>query len=77
MSEGTQIIFMQARLIRLAAYEWSRSLNDVIRIFAENGILDFIRECFGVFHVEGDYAVLEEIEKSLAHKGVDVNAGTT
>lgn len=75
MNENQQITYMQARLVRLASEEWDMSIKAVASLFAEFGVLSYIRECFGIFHVEGDNAVLDDIVDYLHNKGVDVNAG--
>lgn len=74
MNENQQIIYMQARIVRLASEEWNMSIKKVISIFTEFKVLSFIRECFGVFHVEGDYAVLEDVGSYLKNQGVDIHA---
>lgn len=75
MNENQQITYMQTRLVRLAAEEWNMSIQAVISLFAEFKVLQFIRECFGIFHVEGDYAVLDDIIVYLRNKGVAIDAG--
>lgn len=74
MSKRSEIIFMQARLLRLASEEWHMSIQNVNALFDKYSILKFIEDCYGVFHMEGDYAVFEEIKTVLKNKGVDVNA---
>ncbi len=76
MREDQQIIYMQARLVRLAAKEWNMSIAAVASLFAEFDVLQFVRECFGIFHVEGDYAVLDDVVTYLDSKGVKVHAET-
>lgn len=76
MSEENQIIFMQTRLIRLAAEKWSKSIVKTNELFAKYKILYFIKDCFGIFHMEGDEAVLDDIEVFLKNKGVDLYAET-
>lgn len=75
MSESQQITYMQARLVRLASEEWNMSIKAVVSLFTEFKVLQFIRECFGLFHVEGDYAVLDDIIEYLENKGVKAGAG--
>lgn len=74
MSEKTEVLFMQVRLLRLASEEWNLSLQKVSELFANHRILKFIEDCYDVFHMEGDRAVLEEIQKVLQNKGVNLNA---
>jgi len=74
MSENEEIIFMQARLLRLAAVKWDTTAQRASIIFAKYGILKLIRDCYDMFHTEGDETVFGEIEKALKHKGVDIHA---
>lgn len=74
MSKSEEIIFMQARLMRLAADKWNTTVQKSSVVFDKYGILELIRDCYGLFHTEGDEAVFEEIEQVLKHNGVDVHA---
>lgn len=74
MNENQQIIYMQARLVRLACEEWNMPINAVASIFTEYKVFQFIRECFDIFHIEGDYAVFEDIIGYLNHKGAVFDA---
>ncbi len=76
MSERTQILFMQTRLIRLASEKWGISIIQANDIFAEYHVLEFIEDCFDAFHMEGDDAVLYEIETLLKERGAKTHAGT-
>lgn len=75
MSEKSQIIFMQTRLIRLASEKWNMSIEKILSTFEEYKILDYIETGYGIFHCEGDEAVLDDIEELLERKGMNVNAG--
>lgn len=74
MSEKLQILFMQTRLIRLAAEEWNISIQRVNELFDKYNVLDYVEDCFGIFHMEGDYAVFDDIQTFLKNKGVDICA---
>ena len=74
MSEKSEIIFMQVRLVRLASEEWNMSVQKAAALFDRYNIFKFIEDCYGVFHMEGDAAVFDEIKTLLKNKGVDVNA---
>lgn len=65
---------MQTRLLRLAAEEWHMSIEKALNIFKMYNILHFIEVGFGIFHCEGDYAVLEDIEDLLERKGYNFDA---
>lgn len=75
MDERAEIIFMQARLLRLASEEWHMSIPKVNELFDRYGVLNFIEDCYGVFHMEGDYAVFEEVKTLLQNKGVVMSDG--
>ena len=72
MSESQQILFMQIRILRMMAEKCSLSLKQAAEIFGQYGVLAFIREGFGIFHVEGDDAVFEEVKAFLQAKGAAV-----
>ncbi|MBQ5471077.1 MAG: DUF3791 domain-containing protein [Treponema sp.] len=72
MNESQQILFMQIRILRMMAEKYSLSLKQVAEIFGQYDVLAFIREGFGIFHVEGDEAVFEEVKSYLQAKGASV-----
>ena len=74
MSKKSEIIFMQTRLIRLAAQEWRLSIEKVIDIFKKAKVLGYIEDSYGIFHCEGDGAVLEDVSEFVRRKGIQVNA---
>ncbi|MBR4473511.1 MAG: DUF3791 domain-containing protein [Oscillospiraceae bacterium] len=69
MSERSQITYMQLRIVRLATRKWNLSIGEVGRIFGEYRVFEYIRDCFGIFHVEGDEAIWEDIIPYLKNKG--------
>lgn len=69
MNEKQQITYMQARIIRLASEKWNVPVKEIGSIFTEFRVFRFIRDCFELFHVEGDEAVLEEVGSYLAYNG--------
>ena len=73
-SKKSEIIFMQTRLIRLAAQEWKLSIEKVIDIFKKAKVLGYIEDSYGIFHCEGDGAVLEDVSEFVRRKGIQVNA---
>lgn len=75
MSERQQIIYMQARLIRLASTEWDLSIEKAAILFHQYDVLQYIEDCFGIFHAEGDKAILEDIKVYLKNKGITNDTG--
>ena len=72
MDEETQAVFMQVRIARLAADRWGMSLADAVGLMARHGALAYVGDCFDYFHLEGDEAVLDDVEEYLAERGVVV-----
>lgn len=72
MEEKEQILFMQIRILRMAAEKFAISLKQAAMLFDAYNVLSFIREGFGIFHVEGDEAVFEEVKDYLKSKGASV-----
>lgn len=74
MSEKTEILFMQTRLIRLASEEWHLPIDKIIDLFKKVNVLGYIEKGYGIFHCEGDEAVLEDITEFLNGKGIKIHA---
>lgn len=74
MNEKSQIVFLQARLIRLAAKKWNTDIQKANALMNQYGLLDLIEDCFDTFHTEGDNAVFYDLEMILKNKGVDIVA---
>ncbi|MCD8124234.1 MAG: DUF3791 domain-containing protein [Lachnospiraceae bacterium] len=68
MGEKQQILYMQTRLLRRASEEWNLPMQTVATLFARFGVFSYIEKEFGLLHVEGDDAVLEEITAYLKNK---------
>ena len=75
MNEKSEITFMQTRMIRLAAEEWHQPIDRIVEIFKKMKVFSYIEKGYGIFHCEGDEAVLEDIGEFLARKGLNVYAG--
>lgn len=69
MGERQQITYMQVRIVRMACKTWSMSMRDVISLFAEHDVLGYIERNFGLFHMEGDNAVFDDVCAYLRNKG--------
>ena len=74
MNEKEEILFMQIRLIRLAAEEWKLSMDKVLSLFKQANVLDYIEKAYGIFHCEGDEAVLQDVEEYIDSKGLKIHA---
>ena len=74
MSEKAEITFMQIRLIRLASEEWHLSIDHIVEIFRRMNVFGYIEAGYGIFHCEGDDAILEDIQEFLQRKGINIYA---
>ena len=72
MDEKRQILFMQIRILRMASERFHLSLKETAELFKTFEVLRYIRECFGIFHVEGDEAVFDDVKSYLKIKGAAV-----
>ncbi len=73
MNEKTEITFMQVRLIRLASEKWHLPIDKIVEIFKKVDVLKYIEDCYGIFHCEGDRAVLEDVTEYVKNKGIKIN----
>lgn len=69
MTERKQITHMQVRMIRMASEKWHLTAGEAAGIFSQYQVFEYIRDCFGIFHVEGDEAVWEDLIPYLKNKG--------
>lgn len=70
MGEREQIVYMQVRIVRMYAASHGLALARAARAFDDAGAFHYIADCWGLFHVEGDDAVLRDIESFLQAKEV-------
>lgn len=70
--EDRQILFMQVRLMNMTSKKLGISMKAAAELFEKYNVLSFIRECWGIFHVEGDDAVFLEITEFLKQKGASI-----
>ena len=71
MSERQQITYMQTRIARMAHERWGLTLREVAQLFGRWDAFGYIARNFGIFHLEGDDAVLDDVAAYLRTKGVD------
>ena len=75
MGDKAEITFMQTRMTRLASEEWQLPIDRIVEIFRKMNVFSYIEKGYGIFHCEGDEAVLDDIGEFLARKGINVYAG--
>lgn len=66
------LFFMQVRLFRLAQIRWKKEVADCEDIFDKYEVNDYIETCYEEYHAQGDEANLDDIEKYLYNKGVNI-----
>lgn len=64
-----EVLFMQMRLFRMYRERAGLSARACNALFERRGIWDFIASCYDYLHLEGDDAVLADIEAKLAYEG--------
>lgn len=69
MPERKQITHMQVRMVRMATERWNLPVEEAARIFRQYDVFAYIRDYFGIFHVEGDEAVWDDLISFLNSKG--------
>lgn len=69
MTKTSEIAYMQARIARLASEKWNLPIREVGRIFSECQVCQHIKECYDLFHVEGDEAIWEDLLPFFRRKG--------
>ncbi len=69
MDENEQCLFMQVRILRKTAEATGLSLKEAARLFQQHAILAYLREGYGIFHTEGDEAVLAHVLDHLKTLG--------
>ena len=72
MTEEEQILYMQIRLLRMTAEKRHISLKEAALLFEQYDVLSFIRQGYGIFHVEGDKAIFNEVRLYLKSKGAEI-----
>ena len=60
---------MQVRLFRQAQIAWNFTAEKCSKLFNAFGIYDYIKTCYGFFHVQGDEANLADIASFLKKNG--------
>ena len=63
---------MQTRILKMASEQFKLSLADTARLFKEHDVLQYIRKCYGLFHMEGDRAIFEDVKEYLKIKGAKI-----
>lgn len=65
IQEKRDIIFMQTRLLRCASEEWKMPVSKIVSIFTRFNVFQYIEKGYGIFHCEGDSAIMDDINESV------------
>ena len=71
MTQRDQLTHMQVRIARIAAERWELPIGEVGRLFRRYQAFEYLRDGFGIFHVEGDEAVWEDLLAYLKSRGCE------
>ncbi|MDO4284495.1 MAG: DUF3791 domain-containing protein [Eubacteriales bacterium] len=69
MTRKEEILYMQTRLFRLAVNRWNKTEEEVAAIFDQYAVCEYVEEGYDLLHMEGDAAVMAEIEEMIRTKG--------
>lgn len=61
---------MQCWVFRYAQIKWNRKPEECAKIFQENKIFDFLKDCYGLLHVSSYLSALKDVEEILSKRGV-------
>ena len=65
-----EVIYMEVRVFREFLNRFKMRAVDAYRLFEENDIWGYIESCYEVLHMNGDEAVLNDIQRILQRNGV-------
>ena len=60
---------MQCWVLRNAQKQWGISPEECSRIFKDNGVLAYIRDCYELLHVSSYQHALDDVQDMLLSKG--------
>ena len=72
MSEKDDLFLIQVRLFRLAQNTWNLDAQACSAIFNKYDVYDYIKTCYGFYHIQGDEANLADIVEYLKNKGAEI-----
>lgn len=68
MTKRASISYMQARIARIATHKWNLSISEIGSIFGLYQVFQHIRDCYDLYHVEGDYAIWEDLQLLFSNR---------
>ncbi|MCR5290470.1 MAG: DUF3791 domain-containing protein [Treponema sp.] len=70
--EKDDLFLIQVRLFRLAQNSWNLDAKECSTLFNKYDVYDYIKTCYGFFHIQGDEANLDDIAGYLKNKGAKI-----
>ena len=70
LNKKDDLFMIQVRLFRLAQIRWNMNTTECERMYDDYKVNDYIATCYEEYHVRGDGANIDNIEKYLSGKGV-------
>ncbi len=64
-----EVIYMEVRVFREFLNRFKMRAVDAYRLFEENDIWGYIESCYEVLHMNGDEAVLNDVQRILQRNG--------
>ena len=68
-NKSDDLFLIQIRLFRLSQQKWNLSEQECSELFKKYKIYDYIQTCYDFFHVQGDEANIQDIQKYLLNNG--------
>ena len=68
-NKSDDLFLIQIRLFRLSQQKWNLSEQECSELFKKYKIYDYIQTCYEFFHVQGDEANIQDIQKYLLNNG--------
>ena len=72
LNRRDDLFMLQVRLFRLAQIRWDKKAAECEEIFDKYEVNDYIETCYEEYHVQGDEANMDDIEKYLRNKGANI-----
>lgn len=63
---------MKCYLFRMAQEKWHLTSLEVLKIFQENQLFEYIYDCYDVLHLSSYQLALQDLETILENRGVTI-----
>ncbi|SHI06420.1 DUF3791 domain-containing protein [Clostridium grantii] len=72
LNEDERIIEFVSFCIENFKIKYRMKGKDVANLFNENGVIDFLMECYDLLHTQGKEYIISEIQLFLENRGIGV-----